>query len=189
MIIFHYGPMGAGKSTLAIQHYYNQKQQSLKGKIYTQNDRSNKKLLTSRLGATVKAKIITPNKKLNTTKNQKQDFIIIDEAQFLTTKQIKELTQLSDQHNVIITCFGLLTNFKGKLFKGSKKLIEKSDKIIPLPLEIKCHCGNPGIINARIINNQIVKKGKETIIGDTTTITNQTHYQVLCRKHWNNNHK
>ncbi len=88
--------------------------------------------------------------------------IIIDEAQFLTSRQVNELKEIS--FKIPVLCYGLLTNFKTELFEGSKRLVEIADSLA----EIKsvCKCGRKAIINARIVDGKVATEGEEVYIGD-----------------------
>jgi thymidine kinase len=108
--------------------------------------------------------------------NKKADCVIVDEAQFLTKEQVKQLTDIVDKYNIPVICYGLRTNFKGELFEGSKTLLSLADSIE----EIKtiCWCGKKAIMNARLKDGKIVKSGDEIQIGGNES------YISLCRKHW-----
>ena len=96
--------------------------------------------------------------------------IIVDEAQFLTTKQVNDLKEISQF--VPVLCYGLLTNFKTELFEGSKRLVEIADSIS----EIKsvCKCGRKATVNARLVNGKIVTDGEEIVIGADES------YEAMC---------
>jgi len=102
-------------------------------------------------------------------------YIFVDEAQFLSSKQVEDFTKISDIFDIEIIFFGLRTNFKTQLFEGSKRLFELADEIE----EIKsfCKCGKNAIFNARIDKNgTIIKAGKEIEIGA------EERYKAVCRK-------
>ena len=102
-------------------------------------------------------------------------YILVDEAQFLTEKQVDELAALNDKLNIDIVCYGLKTDFKTKLFPGSKRLIEISDKIEEI--ESICFCGNKTMFNARVNNKkEIVTDGEQIEVGG------DDKYVALCRK-------
>jgi thymidine kinase len=106
----------------------------------------------------------------------KVDAIFIDEAQFLTTEQVEDLTDMVDRYNIPVICYGLRTDFKGQFFSGSEALMRLADKIE----EIKavCWCGRKATMNARLSNGKVVKDGQQVQIGAEET------YIALCRKHF-----
>ena len=44
--------------------------------------------------------------------------MFVDEAQFLTEKQVWELSDVVEILNIPVMCFGLRTDFQGKLFEA-----------------------------------------------------------------------
>ena len=107
------------------------------------------------------------------------DVIICDEAQFLTELQVEQLKDIASLTNTDILCFGLRTDFKTKLFPGSKRLFELADKIIEL--ESICECGQPALINARVN-----KPGKVLTQGAQVDIGGDEKYKTLCWKCYKN---
>lgn len=102
-------------------------------------------------------------------------WILVDEAQFLTKRQVEELAAIADIKDVNVLCYGLRTDFLTNLFEGSKRLFEIADTIE----EIKsaCDCGCKTIFNARIDeDNQIILKGEQVEIGG------DDKYVSYCRK-------
>ena len=102
-------------------------------------------------------------------------WVLVDEAQFLTPKQVDELAMIVDILNVSVLCYGLRTDFKTKLFPGSKRLFEIADTIEEV--KSSCHCGNKTIVNARINDRgELVTEGEQVEIGG------DDRYVSLCRK-------
>ena len=91
-------------------------------------------LISTKIGNTRKVDLIleendTIYSKRNQVLLQQADVLLVDEAHFLTTKQVEELWELSKLSNITVICYGLKTNFKSILFDGSKRLIELADEI------------------------------------------------------------
>ena len=102
-------------------------------------------------------------------------WMLVDEAQFLTEEQVDQLAHLVDETDVNIICYGLRTDFKTKLFPGSKRLFEIADKFEEL--KSTCQCGNKALINARIDSNgYVVEDGPQVECGA------EDKYITLCRK-------
>lgn len=107
------------------------------------------------------------------------DWILVDEAQFLTAAQVDQLARVVDDFGSNVICYGLRTDFRSSLFEGSRRLFEIADTID----EIKstCTCGNKTIINARIdVNGDFVEEGAQVEIGG------DDRYIAVCRKCWRN---
>lgn len=109
--------------------------------------------------------------------DNKLEWILIDEVQFLTEEQIDQLAAIVDIFDINVSCYGLRTDFKSKSFPASNRLFEIADTIE----EIKspCSCGRKSIINARIdANGKLVTFGQQVMIGGND------EYIPLCRKCW-----
>ena len=104
-------------------------------------------------------------------------WIFVDEAQFLTEKQVEELSYIVDDCNVNVMCYGLRTDFTTNSFEGSKRLFEIADNIEEM--KISCSCGNKAIVNARFDDGELVLDGKQIVIGGDEM------YIPLCRKCFN----
>ena len=108
-------------------------------------------------------------------KNGHIDCILVDEAQFLSRQQVKELASIVDQKNIPVLAYGLRTDFMGESFEGSQYLLAWADEI----REIKaiCHCGKKATMNARIgESGEIERAGEQIEIGGNE------RYVSLCRK-------
>ena len=103
------------------------------------------------------------------------DVIICDEAQFLTEAQIEQLKDLATMTSIDVLCYGLRTDFKTKLFPGSKRLFELADKVIEL--DNICDCGQHAIVNARFNT-----AGDILLTGSQIEIGGDEKYKALCWK-------
>ena len=102
-------------------------------------------------------------------------WILVDEAQFLTEKQVEELAAVCDKFDISVICYGLRTDFKTKLFPASKRLFEIADTIEEI--KSSCNCNKKTIFNARIDNSKnIITNGNQIEVGG------DDKYVSLCRK-------
>ena len=76
------------------------------------------------------------------------DYLVCDEAQFYTGAQVEQLAQVVDELDVDVYAFGLLTDFRGKLFPGSARLLEIADERLELQVQARCWCGKAATHNA-----------------------------------------
>ncbi|MBQ2873258.1 MAG: hypothetical protein IJE89_04605 [Bacilli bacterium] len=67
--------------------------------------------------------------------------ILVDEAQFLTPRQIEQLRRIVNDYNMPISCYGLKSDFLSNLFPGSQRLLEISDNIYKMNTVCSCGCG------------------------------------------------
>lgn len=102
------------------------------------------------------------------------DFILVDEAQFLSKGQIDQLTNVVDTFQITVICYGLRTDFRGDLFEGSQRLFETADELVMVKRQ--CSCGNDKIYNMRLENGIPVFEGNVVAI-DGIDAT----YKSLCR--------
>ncbi len=195
---FFHGPMDCGKSTLALQVDHNQSRQGRSGLLLTQGDRSARPQITSRVGLAHDAVEVDDGTDLLLlvrelwAAGQRVDYLIVDEAQFLTPGQVDQLAGLVDASHVDVYAFGLTTDFRTRLFPGTRRLLEIADDVQRIQVEVLCWCGAPGLLNARVVDGQLVREGATVVVADTgpTPVPEaaaapgpEVHYQVLCRRH------
>jgi thymidine kinase len=101
-------------------------------------------------------------------------WVLVDEAQFLSAKQVEQLGLVVDNLNINVMCYGLRTDFLSRMFEGSKRLMELADEIDEI--KTSCSCGRKAIVNARFHNGEITTEGEQIMIGGNET------YVPLCRK-------
>lgn len=104
-------------------------------------------------------------------------WILVDEAQFLSEEQVDNLAQIVDEYDINVMCYGLRSDFTTKMFKGSQRLMEIADNIEEM--KISCSCGNKAIVNARFNDGNLVLDGEQIMIGGDEM------YIPLCRKCYN----
>ncbi len=90
-----------------------------------------------------------------------------DEAQFYTAEQCDQLARVVDELEVEVYAFGLITDFRGRLFEGTQRLLEIADERVPLQVEARCWCGARATHNARVVNGEVVYEGETVVVGDT----------------------
>jgi thymidine kinase len=188
---FSFGTMGSGKSTLALQIHHNLSSRQLFGLLLTTLDREGRQV-TSRLGVAAPAIDVSPDLDLYAlaVANWPIHYMICDEAQFYTEAQCDQLARAVDDLEIDVYAFGLLTDFRGQLFEGSKRMMEIADEHSPLQVEARCWCGARATHNARVINGVVVYEGDTVVVGDTSDSDEQplfgdaVRYELLCRSHF-----
>ncbi len=188
---FFHGPMDCGKSTLALQMDFNHARQGRRGLLVTRYDRSGGPMITTRVGLRHDAIEIDDGTDLRqlvrTTwaSGRRVDYIIVDEAGFLTAEHVDQLAELVDEWQVDVYCFGLATDFRSLLLPGAKRLMELADEVTPVHVEVLCWCGRTGRLNARVVGGQVVRAGDTVVVADTASDASApVRYQVLCRRHY-----
>ena len=189
---FSFGTMGSGKSTVALQIHHNMASRNLYGLLLTCLDREGAQV-TSRLGVAAPAIDVTPDLDLYALAlhHWPLHYLVCDEAQFYTPAQCDQLARVVDELEVEVYAFGLITDFRGELFDGTKRLLEIADERVPLQVEARCWCGSRATDNARVVNGELVYSGETVVVGDThdsatpPLFGDQVHYELLCRRHYN----
>ena len=176
--------MNAGKSTALLQSNYNYHERGMETLIFLPKidaENSDGKI-HSRIGLTADAYSVDKDfdffKFVANEKNKKTiSCILIDEVQFLTQVQIRQICKISDELNIPAMCYGIRTDFQGKLFEGSSELLALADNLIEL--KTVCDCGRKAIMVVRLDEKgNVVKDGDQIKIGGNDT------YKVYCRKHF-----
>lgn len=188
-LVFFSGTMDCGKSTLALQIEHNRSARGLQGVIFTRDDRAGEGKLSSRLGLVTEAVEAGPEMDLfgyvvaQIARGGKVDYLIVDEAQFLASEQIDQLSRAVDDLGLDVYAFGITTDFRTKLFPGSQRLIELADRIETLQVEAMCWCGARATHNARTVGGEMVVEGEQVVVGDVNGPAAEVGYEVLCRRH------
>lgn len=185
-LYFYYSAMNAGKSTTLLQSSYNYHERGMQTLLFTPiiDDRYQSGQITSRIGLQSQAiafdntmnLFLATKQELSKTK-QRSGCILVDEAQFLTKAQVQQLTNISDELNIPVLCYGLRTDFLGEPFEGSLYLLALADELS----EIKtiCHCGKKATMNMRVDT-----QGRKVTAGAQIEIGGNDRYIATCRKHY-----
>jgi len=192
---FSFGTMGSGKSTVALQIHHNLAARGMRGLLCSRLDREGAQV-SSRLGVAARAVDVIPELDLyQFAENYAAyhgglDYLVCDEAQFYAVEQIDQLAAVVDALGPDVHAFGLLTDFRGKLFDATARLLEVADERVELQVEARCWCGARATHNARVIDGVQVYDGETIVIGDVESTDGPAEpadvgYELLCRRHWN----
>lgn len=185
---WNFGPMNAGKSTLALQLDHNLRECGRVGIRFTCLDRAGNAVISSRLGIEAPAIEVNPSVNLADTVRQALasgepiSYVIADEVQFYTLAQVEELADIVDDLDIEVSAFGLATDFRSIMFPASQRMFEIADEHLPLPVHARCWCGDTARMNARIVNGEMVQEGAQVVVGDVSEA--DVHYVLLCRPHF-----
>ena len=181
---FFYSTMNAGKSTSLLQSNHNYIETNLETMIFLPKEiesTSNGKIV-SRIG--LEAEAIIFNSEFNfltyveANQTEKLSCLLIDESQFLTKSQVRQLGELADKMNFPVMCYGIRTDFRGELFEGSSALLGLADNLIELKT-ICSICARKATMVVRLDSEgNVVTEGSKIKIGGNDI------YKVVCRKHF-----
>ena len=183
-LYFYYSAMNAGKSTSLLQSAYNYKERGMRPYIMSAaiDNRYSVGKVTSRIGLEAEAYLFHKEDdlfKILSEENKKQGIncVLIDESQFLSRAQVKQLAIAVDDLDIPVLCYGIRTDFSGELFPGSQHLLAWADNLIEL--KTICHCGSKATMVVRTD-----EKGNIINDGDQVVIGGNDRYQSMCRKHF-----
>lgn len=183
-LYFYYSTMNAGKSTILLQSSYNYRERGMRTLVFAPeiDDRFGAGVVSSRIGLQSEAITFSISENLfrriqQEHEKQKVDCVLVDEAQFLTKKQVRQLGDVCDDLGIPVLAYGLRTDFQGNLFEGSQYLMAWADNLN----EIKtiCHCGRKATMVLRIDST-----GKPVREGEQIQIGGNERYVTVCRKHF-----
>lgn len=185
-LIYRYGTMNSGKSLFLLATAHNFSERGIPYVLLKSSiDERDVDVVHSRALGDCKCVTVEPyvniynlirtSEELSSGYSPSLKWILVDEAQFLTEKQVDELAAIADNMGINVICYGLRTDFKTKLFEGSKRLFEVADVIEEI--KSSCYCNSKTIFNARIDGNgNVVTEGEQIEVGA------EDKYIALCRK-------
>ncbi|MBQ7670636.1 MAG: thymidine kinase [Clostridia bacterium] len=178
-LYFKYGAMGSSKTANALIAKFNYEERNMKVWLIKPDvdNRDGESKVRSRIGLEAEATVIRPTDDILVMYKEREDVdvIIADECQFFTEDHIDQMRYIVDKFDVPVMCFGLRTDFRTKLFPGSRRLFELADSIT----EIKtiCECGAKATVNARIApDGRVITSGQQVFIGGNDS------YIAMCHK-------
>lgn len=178
-LYFKYGAMGSSKTANALITKFNYEERDMKVWLIkpSVDNRDGDRIVKSRIGLEATADAVLPTDSIVELyeNHGKVDVIVADECQFFTERQIDEMRYIVDVYDIPVLCFGLRTDFRTKLFSGSRRLFELADSIN----EIKtiCSCGSKATVNARIApDGRVITSGQQIFLGGNDS------YVAMCHK-------
>lgn len=187
-LYFRYGTMGSAKTALLLTTAYNFEERGMGYMCFKPvvDTREKRNVIRSRIGIERACQWIFRDtdlyrqlRAMAERDGSLPEWLLIDEAQFLSAEQVDQLAMLVDDYGVNVICYGLRTDFRTQLFDGSRRLFEIADSID----EVKstCTCGRKTIVNARMDSQgNILTQGEQVEIGGNE------RYMAVCRKCWRN---
>jgi len=183
-LYFSYSAMNAGKSTLLLQAAYNYQERGMATLLLVSaiDLRTRKGEIASRIGIRRDAEIFSHaddlfefvGAKLAVTRHA---CVFIDEAQWMSEAQVWQAARIADELGVPVMCYGLRTDFQGKLFPGSAALLAIADEL--REVRTICWCGKKATMVVRLgEDGKPVEEGEQIFVGGNES------YVSLCRRHW-----
>lgn len=188
-LYFRNAVMNSGKSLALLQVNHNYVTEGRGTVLFSHeiDNRFGESVIASRIaGGTVSAPSIAINHSVNlfdvvNSKVQAGEdvaCVLCDEVQFYSPEQIDQLSDIVDELNIPVICYGLKNNFKGELFDASKRLVEMADVIESLDQVCWCGCKARMTLKYNAETGEVIRDGAEIEVGA------ESKYRSVCRKHW-----
>ncbi|WP_144472926.1 thymidine kinase [Bacillus pumilus] len=193
-LYFRYGTMDSSKTARLLMdaHEYKQRGESVLLIKPSLDTRSPKGKIVSRVGLSDDCLDVDDSIDIYVgVKNliEKPACIFVDESQFLTLNQVIQLRMIVDVFNIPVMCYGLKTDFLGRLFTGSQCLFAHANRFE----EIKTICRHDGCRNKAMYNVRF-KDGLPVFEGDSVQVgeiegrsgieSGEVYYIPKCSKHY-----
>ena len=101
--------------------------------------------------------------------------LLVDEAQFLTVAQVRQLHRMAHVEDVPVICWGLRSDFQGEAFAGSAMLLTLADGVEEM--KSICACARKATMNIRMDDS-----GKRLHAGEQVQIGGNNRYQQVCAR-------
>lgn len=179
-LYFRYGTMNSSKSAQLLMVHHNYHEQGKRAVIFKSSldTRSGPYVGSRAINTQVEAiqiGILELGTMFNYVREHKPDCVLVDEVQFMSEVQIDELAKIVDLLNTPVICYGLMTDFQGNLFSGSKRLIELGARLEEVKT-VCWYCSHRATFNMRFQNGKPVFDGEQILIGGND------EYKPVCRK-------
>lgn len=182
-LYFNYATMNAGKSTILLQASYNYRERGMNTMVFVAGHyrKDERGYISSRIGLESDALLFNDGDDLfEAVRSQHESrtvhAVFVDEAQFLEEDQVWQLARVADRLGIPVLCYGLRTDFQGKLFSGSRQLLAIADEL--REVRTICRCGRKATMVVRMgPDGKVAREGEQVAIGKDA-------YVSLCRTHW-----
>lgn len=171
-LYFYYSAMNAGKTTTLLQSAHNYRERGMRTLLLTPqlDDRYGTGVVASRIGLRADGLTFKTQDDLlalaqrDIERNGALHCVLVDEAQFLSKRQVWQLSEIVDELGIPVLAYGLRTDFRGELFEGSQYLLAWADSLS----EIKtiCHSGRKATMVVRVDDEgRAITDGPQVEIG------------------------
>ncbi|MCT1589954.1 thymidine kinase [Kocuria palustris] len=190
-LYFRYGAMNSGKSTALLQAAFNYEERDQRVLLAKPSvDTKGESTITSRLGLARSVDLLLgphddvrarfrqatagrdPEALLATVELPPVACLLVDEAQFLSPRQVDDLLRIAVLDSVPVLAYGIRGDFRTRSFPGSGRLMEIAHTLEEL--KTICRCGRKAMFNARTSDGGMVLDGEQV------AIDGEVAYESLC---------
>ena len=189
-LYYYYGTMNSSKSANLLMKAHQFEESGAKCLLLKPRfDIRDKGVVASRVGLSKEALLIGEDDNvyemvIKKCRETKYNYIFIDEVQFLSKEQIKQIWEISTckEYSLGVFCFGLRTDYLNKLFEASAELLVYADEIHELKAMCR-FCKKKATTHIRVVNGKVIKEGVSTIVGD---VVGEERYESVCQSCYSN---
>lgn len=184
---YYYGTMASGKTATLLMNVHQKKLNGTDCIVLKPSEKRDGNIIKSRVGLESECTIFFPAHNLYFLLDKLSRFnnvnvFYIDECQFLTPAQVKQLWKASRRFNLTINCFGLKTTFKNELFEGIKTMMVYADQIQELEPKAVCkYCKEDATTHLLVVEDKIVLDFPEKFEGD---VEGSIRFECVCQHCW-----
>lgn len=184
-LYFRYGVMNSSKTAQLIMVAHNYRSQGKEVLVLKPCiDARSEEVYSRAINGIPVDKIIDPTKPIFRDLHEVESIycILVDECQWLSDSNVEELKFIATT-KVPVICYGLKTDYKTRLFTGSKRLLEIADSIEEIK-NICIDCDKKAIINAKFYTDE---NGCRVIVRDGSSEPDfgaEEKYQAMCWNCW-----
>lgn len=187
-LYFTYGAMNCGKSAALLQVANNYEERGMSVLVVKPAvDTKGGNKVTSRLGVSRPVDVLLGKDAmvldvvLPAAIGRHASCILVDEAQFLSERQVDDLHEIAYESGIPVMCYGIRTGYLGTGFPGSIRLLEVADEL--RELRTICRCGKRATMNIRKVDGKpdFADVGHQLAIDDGTT---DAVYESVCPRCW-----
>ena len=184
-LYFRYGAMNSGKSTALLQAAFNYEERGHRVLLAKPSVDTKGSGIISRLGVEreVDFRIVpgvsvlelfdAERARVNRLHGQPVSCLLIDEAQFLTPPQVRQLHRMAHVDHLPVICWGLRSDFRGDAFPGAATLLTLADEVEEM--KSVCACARKATMNLRVdAQGRRVREGEQVVIGGND------RYRAVC---------
>ena len=175
-LYFRYAAMNAGKSTALLQAAHNYEERGMRVRLFTaaHDDRVGSGIIGSRLGLQRPVEAFGTSTVFDAAwLGEGWACLLIDEAQFLSPEQVRQLHRLAHMAKLPVLCYGLRSDFRGDAFPGAAALLTLADDLEEM--KTICACARKASMNLRVDDQgRRVQEGEQVVIGGNE------RYRAVC---------
>lgn len=192
MLRYYYGVMNSGKSASLLMSAFQKEKDGYNCLILKPYEKRDKNEVSSRVGLKRECITFTPEDDLLRLMSLLEleyypiQYIYVDECQFLTKEQVKQLWKISRINGINVLCFGLKTSFKNELFESVETLMVYADKIKTIQPSSGCQrCNGVATTHLLIVNDKAVLDYPTIFEGD---VDGDIRFECVCQECWHEEH-